>query len=155
MAKKQSVRFVCSDCGAVHLSYSGRCASCGAWNTLQEQIDAGASLQSKSGKKLQVEVLSTVVKTDTLKRISTGIADLDAVLGGGLVPATNLCFRWVGCLHGRKCPLLGGDKAETLVYGHPRIQTTSCPWAYQLQPVPLSPPDTADSLRDQATQCKW
>ena len=85
MSKKASTRFVCSACGAVHSAWSGRCSSCGQWNTLEEQIDAGASLQAKSGKILVAESLQKVVKTDSLKRISTNIEDLDRVLGGGIV----------------------------------------------------------------------
>ncbi len=88
MAKKNAVRFVCSDCGASYSSYSGRCGQCGNWNTLQEQLaDPQATLRA-SGHRLQPAILSDVVKYDTVKRIETGLKDVDTVLGGGFVPGS-------------------------------------------------------------------
>ncbi|MEK7059972.1 MAG: hypothetical protein AAB971_04425, partial [Patescibacteria group bacterium] len=40
MAKKPSTRYVCSNCGALSSSWSGRCLQCGEWNSLSEQLTA-------------------------------------------------------------------------------------------------------------------
>lgn len=85
MAKKSSVRFVCSSCGAVFGSWTGRCNTCGEWNTIQEQIDTATSLRGHKGV-LDPKPLSQVLVQDTVARIPTTIPDLDTVLGGGLVP---------------------------------------------------------------------
>lgn len=83
MAKKNVV-YVCSNCGAEHGSWSGRCYACGEWNTIQEQIDAAATLRAKQGRKLSSESVTGALKND-LKRLQTGLTDIDLVLGGGLV----------------------------------------------------------------------
>lgn len=88
MAKKSPIRFVCSDCGASYSSYSGRCAQCGNWNTLQEQLSDPQATLRAPGHRLQPLVLSEVVNHDTVKRIETGIKDVDTVLGGGFVPGS-------------------------------------------------------------------
>ena len=86
---KARVKFVCQQCGAVFPKWTGRCENCGAWNSLLEQapIAEGKSVVARStGQSLKPEKIGAV-KTDTVaNRMSTGIADLDAVLGGGLMP---------------------------------------------------------------------
>lgn len=84
MAKKDAQRFVCMSCGAVSSTWSGRCHTCGEWNTLQEQAPVAASQSVASGKTLQALNLaeSTAVKH---ARISAQISEVDTVLGGGLV----------------------------------------------------------------------
>jgi DNA repair protein RadA/Sms len=84
MAKKLGVKYVCSNCGAASLSWTGRCQSCGEWNTLTEQIEANTSTAKSSGKKLQTEDVTKAAKIKQ-QRISTEIEDVDTVLGGGLV----------------------------------------------------------------------
>lgn len=85
MAKKQSVRFVCNNCGAVQSSWAGRCAQCGEWNTLEEQLtQVGAGVALANGKSLTSGTVTTSLANDH-KRLSTGFSDVDAVLGGGIV----------------------------------------------------------------------
>jgi len=86
MAKKGSVRFVCTNCGAFSSSWTGRCPQCGEWNTLQEEVLAAASgpIKSSGGIVLQSETVEKVVAHD-LARLGTNIPDVDEVLGGGLV----------------------------------------------------------------------
>lgn len=88
MAKKQSTRYACSNCGAVFTSWSGRCSACEQWNTLQEQIDPVASLNSRVGTQLIPELLQKVTVKDSVPRITTNITDVDTVLGGGFVPGS-------------------------------------------------------------------
>ncbi|MDR1394905.1 MAG: DNA repair protein RadA [Deltaproteobacteria bacterium] len=81
MAKK--TRYVCSQCGHQTSGWLGRCPSCQAWESLEpllaEPIAAG--LPKRAGP----QVLSQVPAEDTV-RLSTGLAELDRVLGGGLTP---------------------------------------------------------------------
>lgn len=87
MAKRSAVQYVCSNCGATTSQWSGKCMTCGEWNTLQEEavIVSASSSGSKAGKSLSVVSTKDASATDTAKRIKTGIDDVDTVLGGGLV----------------------------------------------------------------------
>ncbi len=85
MAKKSLVQFVCSNCGTFHSTWSGRCYSCGEWNTLIEQIDTAKAMKSAAqGRALRSESVNSAIKTDH-KRLETGISEFDNVLGGGIV----------------------------------------------------------------------
>lgn len=85
MAKKGSVLYVCSNCGATSSSWSGKCYSCGEWNTLTEQLSAGsiAGAVSKGGI-LGTQTVATSLSADH-KRLLTNISEVDTVLGGGFV----------------------------------------------------------------------
>lgn len=70
----------------------GKCENCGEWNTLIEEIEEsiGKNAIAKSagkGKILQTQNLDEIISNKKQDRISTGIADLDNVLGGGILPA--------------------------------------------------------------------
>src|SRR3990167_1638049 len=84
MAKKES-QYICGSCGAASSSWSGKCYSCGEWNTLQENVAAQpvGALRSR-GKALQAQTLSETAKSDK-PRLKTGIDEVDTVLGGGVV----------------------------------------------------------------------
>lgn len=85
MAKKTASRYVCSNCGGITGSYTGKCPHCGAWNTLQEQLTAGAiSTAVKSGHQLQPQSVTTSVARDQ-PRLQTGMTEVDEVFGGGIV----------------------------------------------------------------------
>ncbi len=84
MAKK-TVRYVCSNCGAASASWSGRCHVCGEWNTLQEELAAEPEAVAKSGILLKPEQVKDLAVRDKHKRLTTGINEVDAVLGGGIV----------------------------------------------------------------------
>lgn len=89
MAKLKS-NFVCQNCGTSHSKWSGRCDNCGEWNTLVEQaIDSGQSMVAKAthtGKALKTQSMKEVSAEDSIARLSTGMTDLDLVLGGGVLP---------------------------------------------------------------------
>lgn len=82
---KSKTVFLCSNCGNEFAKWSGRCTACGQWNTLEEYTP---SQTVKSAKKatnvLQPKRLSEV-QSDEAIRFSTGMAELDRVLGGGAV----------------------------------------------------------------------
>lgn len=88
MAKAKS-RFVCQQCGAAFPKWAGKCENCGAWNSLLESApeSTGKSAVSRSsGKHIAAEKISDVKVDAVSDRIDTGIGDLNAVLGGGLMP---------------------------------------------------------------------
>ena len=91
MAKLKS-QFVCQNCGASYGKWAGRCENCGEWNTLVEQAasvaQSSVAVAGKSGKKLAVQSIATISGDSDGARISTGVADLDEVLGGGIVPGS-------------------------------------------------------------------
>ncbi len=87
---KVKTQFVCQVCGAIHPKWVGRCSSCGEWNTLVEQVvetkGKGAIAKAKqTGKVLKPQAIKDVASTSQHGRILTGVKDLDAVLGGGVV----------------------------------------------------------------------
>jgi DNA repair protein RadA/Sms len=86
MAKVKTV-YACTECGGQALKWQGQCPHCHAWNTLEEAIAEGAPSTNRfalitDGGKLQR--LSEVEAREE-ERISTGVAEFDRVLGGGLV----------------------------------------------------------------------
>jgi DNA repair protein RadA/Sms len=89
MAKARTIHR-CESCGAAHPKWSGQCSACGEWNTLVEDIErltgpGGArSSAAYNGPVGKAVPLSSVDATAALAR-TTGIAEVDRVLGGGLV----------------------------------------------------------------------
>jgi DNA repair protein RadA/Sms len=83
MARPKTL-YVCSDCGQASPKWLGRCPGCDAWNTLVEERSAPAGAGAPVG---DGEVVSLGdVRSDDTARLSTGIGELDRVLGGGIVP---------------------------------------------------------------------
>jgi DNA repair protein RadA/Sms len=88
-------RFVCQECGHSALAWTGRCPGCGEWNTLVEakQPSKGAggrrkAAAARSGGAAPRPVPLRDVQAPKSDRLLTGIAELDRVLGGGLVPGS-------------------------------------------------------------------
>ena len=91
MAKSAS--FTCSNCGAVHSKWTGRCDDCGAWNTITEDtpLSAGPGAKSLGAARGKAISLGDLAADDVPpKRTNSGIAELDRVFGGGLVPASAI-----------------------------------------------------------------
>ncbi len=84
MARKDVIQYECSNCGAVTSTWSGRCRTCGEWNTLQEQLTVSAMNSKQVGHKLQTQSVSASLAKDHARLIS-GMAEIDTVLGGGVV----------------------------------------------------------------------
>ena len=87
MAKTKTV-FYCTECGNESPKWQGRCAACGAWNTLVEHIEkptpAGRAKSAPVGNSRTPQKLSQIHSDDEI-RFSTGMGELDRVLGGGAV----------------------------------------------------------------------
>jgi len=84
--------FACTGCGAKYSKWTGRCESCGEWNSIEEEAALSASgpakktLGAKRGQAITLTGLDT--KAAPLDRAQSGIGEFDRVLGGGLVPAS-------------------------------------------------------------------
>ena len=87
MAKTKTV-FYCTECGNETPKWQGRCTACGAWNTITEHIEkpapVGRGTVAPVGISRTAQKLMQITSDDTL-RFSTGVGELDRVLGGGAV----------------------------------------------------------------------
>ena len=86
MAKnKTSTQFVCSDCGYESVRWYGKCPNCGQWNTFKEFKIQKSKIKSEGTERVTPIRLSEI-KTPISGRLSSGIGELDRVLGNGFVP---------------------------------------------------------------------
>jgi DNA repair protein RadA/Sms len=81
--------FICSACAHESAKWNGRCPGCGEWNTIVEER-VGAASPGARGRRAKAArpVRLADVEAPALRRLSTGIGELDRVLGGGLVPGS-------------------------------------------------------------------
>lgn len=91
---KYKTEFVCENCGHIESKWAGRCNNCGSWNSFVEQEiqPVGKSVKKqidKMGSVNEVKALSAIV-VENEERISSGIEELDRVLGGGLVSGASI-----------------------------------------------------------------
>jgi DNA repair protein RadA/Sms len=89
MAKNAS-HYVCQACGCVTPKWAGRCDACGEWNSIIEESVAATPKGLKPGKSKGLEISSLADTVASHTRQSTGIAELDRVLGGGLVEGSAI-----------------------------------------------------------------
>ncbi len=83
---KVTVQFTCAECGTTSGRWLGKCPGCGAFGTLVEELHGSAS-ETAAARPAQPVPIGDV-SVDEAARISTGVSELDRVLGGGLVPAS-------------------------------------------------------------------
>lgn len=118
MAKAER-RFVCQECGAVMPRWLGRCRECGAWNSIAEEEAPAAGAPAAQMPAGEVAAITAVPMTGW-QRVSTGIGELDRVLGGGLVPGSLV--------------LVGGDpgigKSTLLLQAAARMAVETAPVLY-------------------------
>lgn len=86
--KKATVRYVCSNCGAISSTWAGRCFQCGEWNTLQEEVLMPSMTPASGGNNSLTPQLLSEVPLHDQERFPSGIHDVDDVLGGGFVPGS-------------------------------------------------------------------
>ena len=95
---KQKTAYVCNDCGSDYSNWQGQCKDCNGWNTLTEIKVASSAKQLKDVRFQGYAGAAANQKTQTLDsinltevpRISSGTAEFDRVLGGGLVPGSAI-----------------------------------------------------------------
>ena len=83
MAAKTKTIYACTECGAESTKWYGRCPSCGAWNSMEEQIQS----QSTPAVKVTGATVQSIahISPNDKQRYHTGMKELDRVLGGGIV----------------------------------------------------------------------
>ncbi|MBQ4089600.1 MAG: DNA repair protein RadA [Clostridia bacterium] len=89
MAKSKSM-FVCSQCGYETARWMGKCPECGSWNSFNEEVrDADRQVEEKKLKRAPgvgaEALLVDNIPDEAMARLTTGIGELDRVLGGGVV----------------------------------------------------------------------
>lgn len=92
MAKAKQ-QYACTACGSVFTKWSGRCDGCGEWNTIVEDtpLSSGPSAATLGAVKGKAMVLTDLRTEETPPpRTLSRVAELDRVLGGGLVPASAI-----------------------------------------------------------------
>ncbi len=120
MAPRTTVH-VCSQCGFQSAKWHGQCPGCEAWNTLVEERVAPARAGARSagaergrdglaGRPAPAPVPLREVGADPVERMSTGIGELDRVLGGGLVPGSLVLLGG--------SPGIGKSTLTNMVLGH-------------------------------------
>src|SRR5690606_18322941 len=88
VARARSV-YRCTECGHDHPKWSGRCEACGEWNTVAEEpLVVTPAPKARAGRATAGAKRLGEVEADRLTRWTTGLAELDFVLGGGLVPGS-------------------------------------------------------------------
>jgi DNA repair protein RadA/Sms len=124
MPRARSV-YRCAECGHEHAKWVGRCEGCGAWNAVSEEPvvlraggsgrkrAAGTSAPARSRLVASAPARLRDIATQPLARWSTGLAELDFALGGGIVPGSM--------------SLIGGEpgvgKSTLLLQAAARLQT--------------------------------
>jgi DNA repair protein RadA/Sms len=125
---KVTVQFTCAECGTTSGRWLGKCPGCGAFGTLVEELHGSTTDASRAHPSTPVPIGE--VSADEAERISTGVAELDRVLGGGLVPASlvlvggepgvgksTLLLTALGAIarDGRKALLVTGEESSAQV----------------------------------------
>ncbi len=84
---RAKTQYVCAECGGTSLKWQGQCPHCNAWNSLTETAFSSASAGrfAPIAPSAEVHTLGEIAATE-LPRESTGLAEFDRVLGGGVVP---------------------------------------------------------------------
>src|SRR4029079_2300096 len=102
MSAKTKTVYRCTECGADHPKWAGRCDVCGAWNSLVEEMatraaPTGGAARRAGGARTLAEGGSIAptprlrdVSGSEAKRWKTGVDELDFVLGGGIVPGSMI-----------------------------------------------------------------
>jgi DNA repair protein RadA/Sms len=125
--------FRCAECGASAAKWAGRCTTCGAWNTMAEEIDSPPSARFDRPVLAPTSPATPIdqVSTEGFAAVPTGIAELDRVLGGGLVPGSvtllggepgigksTLLLQFLGAVakSGRRALLVSGEESRSQVH---------------------------------------
>ncbi len=131
MPRKKRTRYVCNHCGWESSQWLGVCGSCSRWNTLDEVPVPEADGQKVHKSRLRPdgrEALKPMsldeIPVSEADRITTGMGELDRVLGGGMMPGSfvllggdpgigksTLALQWVSLLAGEKALYVSGEES--------------------------------------------
>jgi DNA repair protein RadA/Sms len=139
MVARSLTSYVCQSCGASFPKWGGRCDACGEWNTLVEEVSGppvGGKPLARGGRSARLEFVQLRGISEPAPRRSTGIAELDRVTGGGLVPGSAL--------------LIGGDpgigKSTLLIQATAQLALAGAHCAY------ISGEEAIDQVRMRAAR---
>jgi len=90
MVNKSKTVYLCSACGQDFPKWNGQCPSCQEWGTLSEYKVSKKQKTNLSGKKKDTHLLEDILHKDEAQRISTGIEEVDRVLGGGVLSGSMI-----------------------------------------------------------------
>ncbi len=88
MAVKKKTVFFCQNCGYESAKWMGQCPGCREWNSFVEETVTASSAKEKRTASHTEPVKLSEVSIDQDERVTTGIGELDRVLGGGIVPGS-------------------------------------------------------------------
>jgi DNA repair protein RadA/Sms len=129
---KQVVRYVCGSCGQHAAQWAGRCPGCGAWGEIEQAV-AEVPRVGDPASSLVTTLIEPGAKDPA--RLPTGLADIDRVLGGGLVPGSvvllagppgigksTLLLQWLAAMaaDGPACLLVSGEESRAQVAARAR-----------------------------------
>src|SRR5690606_15875494 len=86
--KKSPQRWVCRACGATSNGWFGKCPTCDAWNSIEEEVVAPAPGERPTGPAKVIASTEAQTVVDRQPRRPCGLGEVDRVLGGGLVPGS-------------------------------------------------------------------
>lgn len=145
---KLSTVYTCSKCHATSPKWSGKCDQCGSWNTFVESTSNRPSFKQSPVTASSISALDAKSRD----RASSGIADVDEILGGGIVPGSiillagdpgvgksTLALQLAGAATGRVLYVSGEESASQIKYRADRLAT-------QLPNVELLTEATAESV---------
>jgi len=152
MSKNKTI-FICQNCGAESAKWIGRCPSCKEWNTYHEEIIVPASSRESSflskQEKRKPELLDNI-KADEQNRQKSGIAELDRILGGGIVNGSlillggepgvgksTLALQLALSLKSRKILYVSGEESEEQISMRAKRMKGSNPQCYILTETEL------------------
>lgn len=89
---KTKTQYACNECGGLAPKWIGQCLDCGAWNSMTEVVlkSPKARWQGYAGEENSAVVSLPDIPTTSTARLSTGISELDQVLGGGMVEGSAI-----------------------------------------------------------------
>ncbi len=152
MAKNKTV-FICQNCGAESSKWIGRCPACKEWNTYHEEIIVPDSLRESSfftnQEKRKPQLLDNI-EADEKNRQKSGIAELDRILGGGIVNGSlillggepgvgksTLALQLALALKSKKILYVSGEESEEQISLRARRMKNSNPLCYILSETEL------------------
>lgn len=116
---KNRVHYECTECGAPFPRWSGRCPNCEAWDSLVERSPAQQKPYARSRASVEARAfLLSELQEPRVQRFSTGIAEFDRVLGGGILPGSTII------LGGE--PGIGKSTILLQILGHVAAQDLKC-----------------------------